>query len=44
LPFGEEKANKNVDDNPKNTKKSIFSIEAASERKIELVGIKILEN
>jgi hypothetical protein len=44
LPFGEEKANKNVNDNPKNTKKSIFSIEAASERKIELVGIKILEN
>lgn len=43
IPFGEEKANKKVNDNPKNKKKSIYSIEAASERKIELVGIIISE-
>ncbi len=43
IPFGEEKANKKVNDNPKIKKKSIFSIEAASERKIVLVGISISE-
>ena len=41
IPYGEEKANKNVNDNPKNIKKSIYSIDAAKERKIELIGIKI---
>ena len=44
IPFGEEKADKNVNDNPKIKNKSIFSIEAARERKIELVGISISEN
>lgn len=41
LPCGEEKSNKKVNDNPKNIKKSIYSIDAAKERKIELIGVKI---
>ena len=41
LPYGEEVADKKVNDNPKIKKKSIYSIDAAKERKIELVGIKV---
>lgn len=41
IPFGEEVADKKVSDNPKIKNKSIYSINAARERKIELVGIKI---
>lgn len=41
IPFGEEKADKNVNDNPRIKKKSIYSIEAAKERKIEFVEINI---
>ncbi len=39
--FGEEKSNKQVNDDPKNKKKSIYSLDAALERKIELVDILI---
>jgi outer membrane protein OmpA-like peptidoglycan-associated protein len=41
IPYGEEKSNNSVNDNPKNQIKSIYSIEAAKERKIELIGIEI---
>jgi outer membrane protein OmpA-like peptidoglycan-associated protein len=41
VPFGEEKSEKETSDDPKNKKKSIYSIEAAHERKIELIGIEI---
>jgi outer membrane protein OmpA-like peptidoglycan-associated protein len=41
LPYGEEVADKKVNDDPKIKKKSIYSINAAKERKIELVGIKV---
>lgn len=43
IPFGEDKADKMVSDNPKNVSKSIYSIEAALERKIEIIGIKIIQ-
>jgi len=41
IPYGEEIADKKISDNPKIKNKSIYSINAARERKIELVGIKI---
>jgi len=43
IPFGEEKSDRKVSDNSNNKKKSIYSIEAAKERKIELVGIFLKE-
>ena len=39
LPFGENQSNKNVSDNPKDRKKSVYSKEAMLERKIEIVEI-----
>jgi hypothetical protein len=39
IPYGEENSDRKVSDNPNNKKKSIYSIDAARERKIELVGI-----
>ena len=41
LPFGENKSDKNVSDNPTDRKNSVYSKEAMLERKIEIV--KILE-
>ncbi len=43
LPFGESKSHNNVSDNPKNKKESIYSVEAAMSRKIEIVRIKFKE-
>ena len=42
LPFGESASSEKVSDNPNNKKKSIYSIEAMYERKIEIVDL-ILE-
>jgi hypothetical protein len=39
LPFGENKSNKHVSDNPKDRKKSVYSKDAMLERKIEIVEI-----
>ena len=43
LPFGESVANKKVSDNPRNKKLSVYSVEAAMERKIEIVRVKVKE-
>ncbi len=40
-PFGEYKTDKNVSDNPNDTKNSIYSKKAALERKVEIIGFKI---
>lgn len=39
LPFGENKSQKYVNDNPKERKKSVYSIDAMLERKIEIIEI-----
>jgi hypothetical protein len=39
LPFGENKSQKHVSDNPKDRKKSVYSKDAMLERKIEIVEI-----
>jgi len=39
LPFGENQSQKNVSDNPKDQKNSVYSKEAMLERKIEIVEI-----
>ena len=39
LPYGESKSKESVNDNPKNIKKSIYSLDAMLERKIEVVDI-----
>ena len=39
LPFGENKSQKHVSDNPKDKKSSIYSKDAMLERKIEIVEI-----
>ena len=39
LPFGENQSQKNVSDNPKDRKNSVYSKEAMLERKIEIVEI-----
>ena len=39
LPFGENRSQKNVSDNPKDRKNSVYSKEAMLERKIEIVEI-----
>ena len=39
LPFGEEKASRNVSSDPKNKSLSIYSIEAMLERKIEIIDV-----
>ena len=41
IPYGEEKADRNISDNYFNTKKSIFSTKAALSRKVAIVGILI---
>lgn len=42
LPKGEEDADKHVSDQVKDIRKSIYSKEAAMERRIEIVNIEIL--
>ncbi|HEX4886746.1 MAG TPA: DUF1573 domain-containing protein [Luteibaculaceae bacterium] len=44
LPFGEEKANQGVSDDYYNQKLSVFSLEAALERRIELVAMRTIDN
>ena len=39
LPFGEDKSETNVSDNPKDRKNSVYSKDAMLERKIEIVEI-----
>ena len=39
LPFGENKSDKSVSDNPKDRKNSVYSKDAMLERKIEIVEI-----
>ncbi len=41
LPFGESVSDKKVSDNPRNKKLSVYSVEAAMERKIEIVRVKV---
>ena len=43
LPFGESISNKKVSDNPRNKKLSVYSVEAAMARKIEIVRVKVKE-
>ncbi len=40
LPFGEMESNQKVSDNPKNKKLSVYSVDAAMSRKIEIVRVK----
>ena len=39
LPFGESVSNKKISDNPRNKKLSVYSVEAAMARKIEIVRV-----
>ncbi len=41
LPFGEERAADGVSDEPGDTKRSIYSVEAARERRIEVVALQL---
>ena len=41
LPFGELISNKKVSDNPRNKRLSVYSVEAAMARKIEIVRVKV---
>ena len=41
IPFGESKAGEQISDNPNDRKRSVFSIKAASERRIEIQAISI---
>ncbi len=43
LPFGESVSNKKVSDNPRNKTLSVYSVEAAMARKIEIVRVKVKE-
>ena len=43
LPFGESVSNNNVSDNPRNKKLSVYSVEAAMARKIEIVRVTVKE-
>lgn len=43
VSFGEEKANKKINDNPLQRDKSIYSIDAALERKVEINSIQIIK-
>lgn len=40
LPFGELESHNQVSDNPKNTSESVYGVDAALERKIEIVRVK----
>jgi tetratricopeptide (TPR) repeat protein len=42
-PFGENKANQLISDNPNDTKNSVYSRGAAIERKIEIIGVNLIE-
>ena len=41
LPFGENKANNKISDNPYDRDKSVYSIEAANERRIEIQAVSL---
>ena len=41
LPIGEAQSSKKVSDNPRNKKLSVYSLEAALARKIEIVRVKL---
>ena len=43
VPFGEEKADHFVSDNPNDTKKSVYSKAASLERKIEILSVEIVK-
>ena len=43
LPFGENNAANSVSDNPNDKQKSIFSLAAMLERKIEIMDVKLVE-
>ena len=43
LPFGENNAANSVSDDPNNKQKSIFSLAAMLERKIEIIDVKLVE-
>jgi len=43
LPFGESKVAKKVSDDPRNRSKSIYSLPAILERRIEIVDIKLID-
>ena len=43
LPFGESKATKKVSDNPNDRLKSIYSLAAVLERRIEIIDIKLVD-
>ena len=43
LPFGENNAANSVSDDPNNKQKSIFSLAAMLERKIEIIDVKLLQ-
>jgi len=43
LPFGENKADHSVSDNPDDIQKSIFSLGAMLERRIEIIDIKLVQ-
>jgi hypothetical protein len=44
IPFGENNANIYVSDNPNDQRNSIYSIQAALERKIEILGVEETDN
>ena len=44
IPFGENNANVYVSDNPNDKRNSIYSIQAALERKIEILGVEETDN
>ena len=43
LPFGENNAANSVSDDPNDKQKSIFSLAAMLERKIEIIDVKLVE-
>ena len=44
LPFGELESNNKVSDNPKNKSASVYSLDAALARKIEIVRVKFKQS
>jgi hypothetical protein len=43
LSFGENNADNSVSDNPDDTQKSIFSLDAMLERRIEIIDVKLIQ-
>jgi len=43
LPYGENNADNSVSDDPKNKQKSVFSLDAMLERKIEIIDVKLVQ-